>query len=523
VKQGLSLGFSQSLSLTPQLQQSIRFLQLSSLELEQEIEQQLAINPFLERDDDVSEHERFDSNEQPTTMQNQSADANIEAQDDPPPELGDTDVESWDGDGSVEIVPNDLEWGGDAQPATASQHDSDFDPLGGLSHATSLQDHLKHQAQHLRLTPTDAASLDFLIESLDDRGFLLEPLDELAASLTSDEDEIERAVDQLRIARQWLQSLDPCGVAAKDVSECLRLQLIQSQTNKQASLPEAVFRTALQLVALPLDQLAKQQVKRLAQICDCPEALIQSALQAIRACEPLPARRFAALHNTVVVPDVFVRKLANSKLGEFKFDVQLNLDLLPSLKVDEITARLFKLHKLREREKAGKKDPAAALAAEAMQQSLQEARGFIKSITQRFDTVLRVAKAIVARQGQFLTHGAVAMRPLVLRDIADELGLHESTVSRVTTSKYMNTPLGTFEFKYFFDASLGTDSGGETSGTAVRALIAQLIGAENKAKPLSDGKLADLLEAQGIECARRTVAKYREAMRIPVASLRRIV
>jgi RNA polymerase sigma-54 factor len=156
-----------------------------------------------------------------------------------------------------------------------------------------------------------------------------------------------------------------------------------------------------------------------------------------------------------------------------------------------------------------------------MQQSLTEARGFIKAITQRFDTVLRVAKAIVARQGQFLTHGAVAMRPLVLRDIADELGLHESTISRVTTHKYMHTPQGTFEFKYFFDASLGTESGGETSGTAVRALIAQLITAENKTKPLSDGKLADLLEAQGIECARRTVAKYREAMRIPIASLRR--
>jgi RNA polymerase sigma-54 factor len=518
LKQGLSLGFSQSLSLTPQLQQSIRLLQLSSLELEQEIEQQLATNPFLEREDGFSEREQFDTldaSAPPQSFSDDSSDVGDTAQDahDASDSEGQSEGESWEGDGTIDMLPNDLEWGGDAQPATSAHHDTDFDPLGGLSHARSLQDHLKQQAQHLRLTPADAASLDFLIESLDERGFLSEPLVELAASLSSDDADIERLVDQLGIARQWLQGLDPCGVAAKDVSECLRLQL----KDKQKKLPSDVFLIALQLTQLPLDQWAKQQIKRLAQTCDCSEALMQSALQAIRACEPVPARRFAQLHSTVIVPDVMVRSLSGQN-----FDVQLNLDLMPRLKVDEITARLFKLHKQREKEKAGKKDPTAAQAAEAMQQSLLEARGFIKSITQRFDTVLRVARAIVARQGQFLVHGAVAMRPLVLRDIADELGLHESTVSRVTTSKYMHTPQGTFEFKYFFDASLGTESGGETSGTAVRALIAQLIGAENKAKPLSDGKLADLLEAQGIECARRTVAKYREAMRIPVASLRRM-
>jgi RNA polymerase sigma-54 factor len=539
VKQGLSLGFSQSLSLTPQLQQSIRLLQLSSLELEQEIEQQLATNPFLERDSEISERERFDSLDapiptpEPGREQASLADAiGVDRRDDGG-DAGDDRLDradgfdgdegqlsNWDGDGSVEMAPNDTEWGTDAQGAASASssapHDADFDPLGGLSHATNLQDHLKRQAQHLRLTPTDAASLAFLIESLDERGFLTEPLDELAASLSSDENDIERLVDQLRIARQWLHNFDPCGVGAQDVSECLRLQLVSQQTSLPTSLDTEVFQTAMQLVLLPLEVLAKQQIKRLAQTCNCPESLIQSALQAIRACEPVPARRFAPLHNSVIVPDVFVRSR-----NKASFDVQLNQDVMPRLKVDEITARLLKLHKQRERAKAGQKDPQAALAAEAMQQSLLEARGFIKAIAQRLDTVLRVATAIVARQGQFLTHGAVAMRPLVLRDIADELGLHESTVSRVTTNKYMNTPQGTFEFKYFFDASLGTDSGGETSGTAVRALIAQLIAAENKAKPLSDGKLADLLEAQGIECARRTVAKYREAMRLPVASLRR--
>jgi RNA polymerase sigma-54 factor len=527
VKQGLSLGFSQSLTLTPQLQQSIRLLQLSSLELEQEIEQQLAMNPFLERDDEASVREQFEHTEEyapqatldkaSSSAESPDVDAVDAAGDVPAPSADDLD---WDGDGTTEMSPNDSEWGveaGSAQTSPAGQHsDSDFDPLGGLSSATSLTEHLKHQAQHLRLTPTDAASLDFLIESLNERGFLIEPLEELAATLSSDEDDIERLVEQLRIAKHWLQNLDPCGVGAADVSECLRLQL-RAETTVTSS--DDVLTTALRLLDLPLAVLARRNIKQLATTIERTESLVQQGLQCISRLEPLPSRRFETLVNSVVVPDVFVR-VAKSKGGRtsVSFTTELNMDLMPRLKVDEITAQLLRLQKAREKAKTEDKNP----ATDVMQQALVEARGFIKSISQRFDTVLRVAKAIVARQGQFLQHGAVAMRPLVLRDIADELGLHESTVSRVTTSKYMATPQGTFEFKYFFDASLGTDSGGETSGTAVRALIAQMISAENKTKPLSDGKLAEVLAKQGIECARRTVAKYREAMRIPTASLRRI-
>jgi RNA polymerase sigma-54 factor len=498
MKQGLSLGFSQSLTLTPQLQQSIRLLQLSTLELEQEIEQQLATNPFLERADDDAQHAPQATLDKASSSSD--SEPNDASDDAPTPAVDDLD---WDGDGTVEMQPNDTEWGVEAGSASAShQHqDSDFDPLGGLSTATSLTEHLKRQAQHLRLSPTDAASLDFLIESLDERGFLTEPLEELAASLSGDADDIERLVEQLQIAKQWLQNLEPCGVGAADVTECLRLQLKE--------MPSAQI--ALRLLDVPLSMLARRNSRQLANAIDCPESLIQQGLQLIATLEPLPARRFAQANNTVVIPDVFVRAVRAVRPGQgLNFITELNTDLMPRLKVDEITARLLKIHKARETKN------------EAMQQALMEARGFIKAISQRFDTVLRVAKAIVARQGQFLMHGAVAMRPLVLRDIADELGLHESTVSRVTTSKYMATPQGTFEFKYFFDASLGTDSGGETSGTAVRALIAQFIAAEKKAKPLSDGKLSDLLAEQGIECARRTVAKYREAMRIPTASLRKV-
>jgi RNA polymerase sigma-54 factor len=501
VKQGLSLGFSQSLTLTPQLQQSIRLLQLSSLELEVEIEQQLATNPFLERDDEASDLERFDTATQSTNSTEREGESEEEG--DGEFEPSDTQI-----DDSSDLAPNDSEWGVEAQGATqANQFEGEYDPLGGLSDAEQLQQHLKRQALHLRLNKTDAASLDFLIDSLDERGFLCDSLEDLARSLSEDQEEIERLVEQLCIAKNWLQNLEPTGVGASDVSECLRLQLLTQMPNQQLARASDVQQVAWRLLYLPLQTLAGRNIKRLAVECECLESHIQQGLQAIRALEPAPARRFTTLHVTTVVPDVFVRLVV--KNGKTNYVTELNLDLMPKLKVDEITVQLLKLHKARQ----SKHD--------AMQQSLVEARGFIKSISQRFDTVLRVARAIVARQGQFLQHGALAMRPLVLRDIADELGLHESTVSRVTTNKYMATPQGTFEFKYFFDAGLATNSGGETSGTAVRALIAQLIAAENKAKPLSDGKIAALLEQQGIACARRTVAKYREALRIPVASLRK--
>jgi len=483
VKQGLSLGFAQSLTLTPQLQQSIRLLQLSSIELELEIEQQLVLNPFLERDDGASPAELFDH--QP---------ANDES-------LGSETAEdlSWEGDGSLEIAPNDAEWGVEAGGAG-----DDLDPFLGLSTPQDLTAHLKRQALHLRLSPLDAASLDFLIESLDERGFLVEPLAELAASLTSDAQDLERATEQLRIAHQCLQRLEPTGIGAANTIECLRLQALRVSD-------EPLRAAMLALLEQPLSVLARRNSKQLSTAIGCEESLVQKGLRSISELEPQPSRSFVPTNNSVVIPDVFVHAVTRQR--KVSFTAVLNTDLMPRLKVDDITARLLQLHKARATKNKEQSN--------AMQQALMEAKGFIKAITQRFDTVLRVAQAIVARQGQFLQHGAVAMRPLVLRDIADELGLHESTVSRVTTSKYMATPQGTFEFKYFFDASLSTGSGGETSGTAVRAFIAQLIAAENKSKPLSDGKLADVLAKQGIECARRTVAKYREAMRIPTASLRK--
>jgi RNA polymerase sigma-54 factor len=247
-------------------------------------------------------------------------------------------------------------------------------------------------------------------------------------------------------------------------------------------------------------------VKRLIQLCGDSDAQVRAAIALITRLEPKPGRRFVDLERNIVIPDVLVTRVGRGG-GQVRFRVQLNPDVMPRLRVHDVYAGALKAHK--------------GEGHQALQQRLQEARWFIKNIQQRFDTILRVSNAIVERQKNFFVHGELAMRPLVLREIADELGLHESTISRVTTAKYMATPYGTFELKYFFGSALGTETGGNASSTAVRALIRQFVASENLKKPLSDSQISDMLKEQGIACARRTVAKYREALRIAPANLRK--
>jgi RNA polymerase sigma-54 factor len=254
-----------------------------------------------------------------------------------------------------------------------------------------------------------------------------------------------------------------------------------------------------------MDLLARRDIKRLMQLCGGNDASIREAIALIGRLEPKPGRRFVDVERNIVVPDVLVTKVGSG--AQARFRVQLNPDVMPRLRVHDVYAGAIRAHK--------------GEGHQALQQRLQEARWFIKNIQQRFDTILRVSNAIVERQKSFFVHGELAMRPLVLREIADELGLHESTISRVTTAKYMATPYGTFELKYFFGSSLNTDAGGNASSTAVRAVIQQLVSAENAAKPLSDSQLSLMLEEQGIQVARRTVAKYREALKIAPASVRK--
>jgi len=299
-----------------------------------------------------------------------------------------------------------------------------------------------------------------------------------------------------------LHHLEPTGVGARNLGECLSLQLKALQASAQA---HPACATALRICSQPLELLARRDIKRLAHSSGDSEADVRAAMALIARLEPKPGRRFVDVERNVVIPDVLVTRTGRGSPARFR--VQLNPDVMPRLRVHDAYAGALKAHK--------------GEGHQALQQRLQEARWFIKNIQQRFDTILRVSNAIVERQKSFFVHGELAMRPLVLREIADELGLHESTISRVTTAKYMSTPYGTFELKYFFGSALGTETGGNASSTAVRALIRQFVASENLKKPLSDSQISEMLKEQGIECARRTVAKYREALRIAPANLRK--
>lgn len=535
MKPGLSLRVSQHLALTPQLQQSIRLLQLSTIELSQEIEQMLQDNPFLEqeavelsheeqialersqRSEDALHQEELESkldtidfvasraDSMPATSSNDSeSDSFTATTEDTAPTTEPTD---WDGDGSLETSADDTEYGVDAstRSASASQARDDYDPTENNSSTASLQEHLHRQSLSLRLADEDRAALAMLIESLNDDGYLEDDFESLAQSLgaTSLED-IEEILARFSFALKLLQNMEPTGVGARNLAQCLSLQLAALENEGHIHPEEA--QAALRILLQPLELLAKRDVKRLASQCKLSQDEIKAAMALIARLEPKPARRFAQVERNIVIPDVIVR--TERRRGQTVFLAQLNPEVMPRLHVNGMYANALK---------GGKKTE----AVQGLQTRLQEARWFIKNVQQRFDTILRVSQAIIERQNSFFKHGAVGMRPLVLREIADEIGMHESTISRVTTAKYMSTPYGTFELKYFFGSALTTETGGIASSTAVRELIKQFIDAESKAKPLSDNAIADMLKEQGIECARRTVAKYREALRIPVTSLRK--
>ncbi|GAB3426378.1 RNA polymerase factor sigma-54 [Giesbergeria sinuosa] len=526
MKPGLSLRVSQHLTLTPQLQQSIRLLRLSTLELGQEVEQMLADNPFLERNPDEASREEFGLAQADTpppeepyadwaapvssTSSADSSQATLTEAEQGNSDSSSTEVLDWEGDGSVDMAPDDSEWGGDA-PACSRGTDEEMDVSAtDLAHGhESLAAFLHRQTVGLRLSPEDKAALYFLIESLNEDGYLEDSLESLAQGLAGEEhsDDIEELLHHFTVALHLLQTLEPTGVGARHLAECLTLQLAALAAHPAPAIPPETIALALRICQQPLEGLARRDVRRLAQTCGATEEQTRAAMALIARLEPRPGRPFISVERNAIIPDVLVRRMGHGQAGH-QFSVQLNPEVMPRLRIHDIYAGALRGRRQDE-------------GHQALQQRLQEARWFIKNIQQRFDTILRVSQAIVERQKNFFVHGELAMRPLVLRDIADELGLHESTISRVITAKYMATPQGTYELKYFFGSGLGTDSGGNASSTAVRALIKQFIAAENPAKPLSDNQLAEMLKEQGIECARRTVAKYREGLKIPTATLRK--
>ncbi len=474
MKPSLQLKLSQHLALTPQLQQSIRLLQLSTLELEHELEKYLQENPLLEREE--NEYALPSTHVGPGESHAPEESAEAEGV---PAVAASEDNEAWFG--AEEETPR---FSGSA----GSFDDDDNDYQDVQAAVTSLRDHLSGQLGVMSLPERDRMLVQCLIDGLDDDGYLSLSLGEVAEMLSP---EMEVEPEELQIALKRLQHFEPTGVGARNAQECLTLQLRALPFTAARELAERLVRDHLGL-------LAGRDFTKLKKHLACDDERLREAQALIRSLDPRPGARYAALDARYITPDVVVRKLRG------QWTVSINGDAYPRLRINSLYAQILSRQR------------GSGLAGQ-----LQEARWLIKNVEQRFNTILRVAQTIVERQRQFFDHGEVAMRPLVLREIADILGLHESTVSRVTTQKYMATPRGIFELKYFFGSHVATESGGACSATAIRALIKQLIAAENLKSPLSDSQLAELLGQQGIVVARRTVAKYRESLGIPPVKLRK--
>lgn len=468
MKQSLQLRLHQQLALTPQLQQSIRLLQLSTLELNQEIGQMLQENPMLERLEGWEGEAGGETFEAPAERPAE-------------PERGDS-------------VYDELAWGDRRVGAASDDDDEDREFQQADIAGTSLNQHLTEQVALMPLTRRDRQLVALIIEALDEDGYLSTSLEELRDMLP---DELAVEPEELHAALRLVQSLDPVGVGARDLAECLTLQLaVLPPDTPYLELARRLARDQLPLLA----EREYGKIKKLLGVDSDRD--FTAARQLITSLNPRPGACYAQLDSQYVVPDVIVRKVKG------QWQVRLNPEAMPKLRINEVYANILRQHR----------DSGGSLSGQ-----LQEARWLIKNVQQRFQTILRVAEAIVERQRLFFEHGEVAMRPLILREIADYLGLHESTISRVTTQKYMMTPRGLYEFKYFFGSAVATDAGGAASSTAIKALIRQAVDAENRAKPLSDQAISEMLGQQGYVVARRTVAKYREQLHIPPANQRKSV
>ncbi|MGZ8257679.1 MAG: RNA polymerase factor sigma-54 [Methylotenera sp.] len=540
MKQGLQLKFSQNLSLTPQLQQAIRLLQLSTLELNQEIDALMQTNPLLERGDageDEYGNAADDSaddvalnaanNREDATHENATEAAQGDSQDSESfgTEFSEPHIESNLGIESSQVKLNeseanqpgdssDFETSATDSPAeftaefndefdefsngsrwdensTPSDDDSDFKQQETLQ--ISLREHLLSQLKLMPLSERDQSLALLLVDSINEDGYLEESLEDIAEQMPL---ELEIEALELQTALHHIQHLDPVGVGARNLSECLLLQL--------DTLPKNTPHLALaNLVAKHhLPALGARDFTKLRKELGCDETTLKHVQQLITSLNPRPGSTFSLIGSEHYIQhEVIVKKAKGIWIAS------LNDGVIPKLKINQLYAGILK----RNRDSS----------SQYLQSQMQEAKWMIKNIQQRFSTILRVSQAIVDRQRNFLEYGEVAMRPLVLREIADELSLHESTISRVTTSKYMLTPRGIFELKYFFGSSVATDSGGTCSATAIRALIKQLVDQEPPQKPYSDNQITELLAKQGIVVARRTIAKYRESLNIAPASLRK--
>jgi RNA polymerase sigma-54 factor len=487
MKPSLQLKLSQHLTLTPQLQQSIRLLQLSTLELNQEVERFLQENPLLERDD---EFEEGGSAPPPSYEATASAPASDAAEGGGSGESGEAREE---GESAPAGDGEDSAWYEEGS-GHGPRDEDDGESAQVPADEPSLRDHLNWQLRLLQLPERDRQIVALLIDALDEDGYLSQSLVELAELLPP---ELEIEPEELKIGLRHLQHFDPAGVGARDLRECLLLQL--------KALPPATpyVKEATVVAEAYLDALAARDFQKLRKVLRCDEQCLREVQRLITSLNPRPGASYSRDVARYIVPDVIVRKVKGVWIAG------LNPDAIPKLRVNRMYAEILSRNR--------------DASFQQLAGQLQEAKWLIKNVQQRFETIQRVSQAIVDRQRRFFEHGEVAMRPLVLREIAEALGLHESTVSRVTTQKFMMTPRGIFELKYFFGSHVATETGGACSATAIRALIKQLVTAEDSRTPLSDSQLSEILGQQGIVVARRTVAKYRESLQILPVNLRKTI
>ncbi|CSR03604.1 RNA polymerase factor sigma-54 [Shigella sonnei] len=474
MKQGLQLRLSQQLAMTPQLQQAIRLLQLSTLELQQELQQALESNPLLEQ---IDTHEEIDTRETQDSETLDTADA-LEQKEMP------------------EELPLDASWDTIYTAGTPSGTSGDYidDELPVYQGETTqtLQDYLMWQVELTPFSDTDRAIATSIVDAVDDIGYLTVPLEDILESMGDEEIDI----DEVEAVLKRIQRFDPVGVAAKDLRDCLLIQL--SQFDKTTPWLEE----ARLIISDHLDLLANHDFRTLMRVTRLKEDVLKEAVNLIQSLDPRPGQSIQTGEPEYVIPDVLVRK------HNGHWTVELNSDSIPRLQINQHYASMCN---------NARNDG----DSQFIRSNLQDAKWLIKSLESRNDTLLRVSRCIVEQQQAFFEQGEEYMKPMVLADIAQAVKMHESTISRVTTQKYLHSPRGIFELKYFFSSHINTEGGGEASSTAIRALVKKLIAAENPAKPLSDSKLTSLLSEQGIMVARRTVAKYRESLSIPPSNQRK--
>ncbi|HYS68493.1 MAG TPA: RNA polymerase factor sigma-54 [Paraburkholderia sp.] len=490
----IELRTRQSLALTPRLQQSVRLLQLSSLEFQQELRTALDTNPFLEYDSSETEDVALAGatpDEGAGVLPVADTVAAVEPDSLPAESAASETLES----AGQDDMPGDFSGDYSTRSSMRQNGDSDgSDPAEWARSQPTLREQLHDALRLYRLDDRDRAVARFIIEALDDDGYLRQDLADLADSVDL---EPELTEEELLVALRLVQSLDRPGLGARSLSECLLLQVNALPADTPGR------DVARQIVDHHLERLARREQAELQKQIGCSAEELRVACALVRKLDPKPGNCYGRTEDNYVVPDVIVRQVRN------KWVVTINPAVQPRARIHRMYAELFA--------------QSAGASRSPLAQQLQEARWLIRNAQQRFDTIQRVAECIVTHQKAFFQYGEIALKPMVLRDVADELGLHESTISRATGNKYMATSRGIFEFKHFFPRELGTESGGTCSAAAVRALLKEMIAAENTRDPLSDVTLARMLADQGVLVARRTVAKYRHLMKVPPAELRRQV